>query len=105
AELHGNVDTRLGKLAAGEYDGIVLAAAGLRRLGRESQVGFSFEAEELTPAPGQGSLALEARAGDAGSAAAAASLTDRGAPVELTAERAAVVGLGATCRTPVGIWA
>jgi hydroxymethylbilane synthase len=104
-ELHGNVDTRLGKLAAGEYDGIVLAAAGLRRLGSEAEVSFTFEVDELTPAPGQGSLALEARAGDADSAAAAAGITDRDALVELTAERAAVGALGATCRTPVGICA
>lgn len=104
-ELHGNVDTRLGKLAAGEYDGIVLAVAGLRRLGSEADVSFTFEVDELTPAPGQGSLALEARAGDADSAAAAAGITDRDALVELTAERAAVGALGATCRTPVGICA
>ena len=104
-DLHGNVDTRLGKLAAGEYDGIVLAAAGLRRLGSEAEVSFTFEVDELTPAPGQGSLALEARAGDADSAAAAAGITDRDALVELTAERAAVGALGATCRTPVGICA
>jgi hydroxymethylbilane synthase len=104
-ELHGNVDTRLGKLAAGEYDGIVLAAAGLRRLGSEAEVSFTFEVDELTPAPGQGSLALEARAGDADSAAAAAGITDPDALVELTAERAAVGALGATCRTPVGICA
>ena len=60
-ELRGNVDTRLRKLAEGEYDGIMLAAAGLRRLGREAEVTFRFGLEELTPAGGQGSLALEAR--------------------------------------------
>ena len=61
AELHGNVDTRLRKLAEGEYDGVVLAAAGLHRLGRGAEISFRFGLEELTPAGGQGSLALEAR--------------------------------------------
>jgi hydroxymethylbilane synthase len=105
AELHGNVDTRLGKLAAGEYDGIVLASAGLARLGREAEIAFRFELGELTPAPGQGCLALEARRGDADVAAAAAAISDRSALTELTAERAATRALGADCQTPVGICA
>jgi hydroxymethylbilane synthase len=101
-ELRGNVDTRLGKLDAGEVDGLVLAAAGLERLGRAGEAGFRLGLRALTPAPGQGSLALEART-DAGEAsAAAARLTDRDALVELTAERAVVAGLGASCDTPVG---
>jgi hydroxymethylbilane synthase len=105
AELRGNVDTRLARLAAGDYDGIVLASAGLRRLGREQEIGFRFELEALTPAPGQGSLALEARVGDAETAAAAAAISDRAALVELTAERAATQALGGSCDTPVGICA
>jgi hydroxymethylbilane synthase len=104
-ELHGNVDTRLGKLSEGELDGLVLAAAGLRRLDREAQIAFVFVLEDLTPAAGQGSLALEARRNDAGAAAAAAAISDHDALVELTAERAAVVTLQATCHTPVGICA
>jgi hydroxymethylbilane synthase len=104
-ELRGNVDTRLGKLAAGEVDGLVLAAAGLHRLGRDAEAGFRFGLRALTPAPGQGSLALEGRAADGSAAAAAAALTDREALVELTAERAAVAALGASCDTPVGICA
>jgi hydroxymethylbilane synthase len=104
-ELHGNVDTRLQKLAAGRYDGIVLAAAGLRRLGREAEVAFLFGLEELTPAGGQGSLALEARRGDARAAAEAARISSHDALVELTAERAALKGLDASCHTPVGICA
>jgi len=104
-EIRGNVDTRLRKLGDGEVDGIVLAAAGLERLGRASEIAFRFELRALTPAPGQGSLALEARAGDADSAAAAAELTDRDALIELTAERAAVAGLDASCDTPVGVCA
>jgi hydroxymethylbilane synthase len=64
-EVRGNVDTRLRKLAEGELDGIVLAVAGLRRLGREGEIAFRFGADVMVPAPGQGSLVLQARAGDA----------------------------------------
>ena len=104
-ELHGNVDTRLAKLRAGECDGIVLAVAGLRRLGREDEIGFAFTAEQITPAPGQGTLALEAREDRERARAAAGHLLDEAALVELTAERAATVALGADCHTPVGVLA
>ncbi len=104
-ELRGNVDTRLGKLADREYDGIVLAAAGLRRLGREGEIAFAFGLDEMTPAPGQGSLAIESRRDDAASAAEAARISDHDALVELTAERTATLALDATCQTPVGICA
>jgi len=104
-ELHGNVDTRLRKLADREYDGIVLAVAGLRRLGREAEIAFPFGLEELTPAGGQGSLALEARRGDSRAAAEAARISSHDALVELTAERAALTALAATCQTPVGVCA
>jgi hydroxymethylbilane synthase len=104
-EIRGNVDTRLGKLAAGEVDGLVLAAAGLRRLGREAEIGFRFGLRALTPAPGQGSLGLEGRLGDESAAAAAAAVTDREALIELTAERAVVAGIDASCDTPVGVCA
>jgi hydroxymethylbilane synthase len=102
-ELRGNVDTRLRKLAEEELDGIVLAAAGLRRLGRDDEIAFRFGEEEMTPAAGQGTLALEARTGDREAAAAAATITDEAALVELTAERAAIGRLDASCNTPVGI--
>ena len=102
-ELRGNVDTRLAKLAAGEADGIVLAVAGLRRLGRGDEISFAFTVEQMTPAPGQGCLALETRTGDEASRYAASQLGDRAATVELIAERAATVALGATCDTPVGV--
>ncbi len=104
-ELRGNVDTRLRKLSEGDCDGLVLALAGLRRLGRDGEVAFAFGIEEMTPAAGQGALALQAREGDAEAAASAASITDRSALVELTAERAAVAALEATCDTPVGVCA
>lgn len=104
-ELRGNVDTRLERLARGDLDGIVLACAGLRRLGRAGEIAFRLGADEMVPAAGQGALALQARAGDERPAAAAAGISDREALVELTAERAAVAALGATCDTPVGICA
>jgi hydroxymethylbilane synthase len=83
----------------------VLAAAGLTRLGRADAISFRFGADEMVPAPGQGSLVLQARAGDADAARAAASISDEQALVELTAERAAVAALQASCETPVGICA
>ena len=104
-DLHGNVDTRLGRLADGELDGIVLALAGLRRLGLEAQSSFPFDPALMTPAPGQGTLALEARIGDMAIAEATAPLTDALALTELLAERAAVAELEASCNTPIGIHA
>lgn len=100
--LRGNVDTRLRKLAEEELDGIVLAAAGLLRLGREAEANFAFDAEALTPAAGQGALAIEAREDDTPAVTAAQMLTDRAALGRLSAERAAVSALGASCDTPVG---
>ena len=103
-ELRGNVDTRLRKLAGGDYDAIVLACAGLERLERMGE-GAPIAASELVPAAGQGCLALEARAGDTHASEVAAALTDRLALTRLTAERALVTALGATCHTPVGAYA
>ncbi len=102
-ELRGNVDTRLRRLADGDFDGIVLAAAGLRRLDREAEIAFRLDPATITPSAGQGSLALESRRDDDRAAAAAASISDVAALVELTAERAALAELDASCRTPVGI--
>jgi hydroxymethylbilane synthase len=104
-ELRGNVDTRLRRLADGDYDGIVLAAAGLARLGRAGEIGFRFELDEMTPAAGQGSLALEARSDDEAASGAAGRISDRAALSELAAERAAVVALEADCESAVGICA
>jgi hydroxymethylbilane synthase len=102
-ELRGNVDTRLRRRAEGDFDGVVLAAAGLRRLDREDDLAFRFETEMMTPAAGQGALALETRRDDESSSRAAAEISDARALIELTAERAAVGDLDATCRTPVGV--
>jgi hydroxymethylbilane synthase len=98
SEVHGNLDTRLARLDAGDFDVIVLACAGLGRLGR-----FGWHAsDELVPAAGQGTLAIEARAGDERVGAAIAVL--RHGPTEraLAAERALVRCLGAGCDTPIG---
>jgi hydroxymethylbilane synthase len=101
-ELHGNVDTRLRKLAEGELDAIVLAAAGLRRLGREDEIGFRLPVGQMCPAAGQGALALQVRSGDEAAGDAAASVNDLKAMRELTAERTVVALLQATCNTPLG---
>jgi hydroxymethylbilane synthase len=99
-ELRGNVDTRLGRLAEGRHDAIVLAVAGLRRLGRDE--GSPLPTAVLCPAAGQGCLALEARVDDDRAAALAGALTHRPSLVRLTAERALVTALAATCATPLG---
>jgi hydroxymethylbilane synthase len=105
SELHGNVDTRLGKLADDELDAIVLALAGLRRLGREGETTFAIAAETMTPAAGQGALVLQIRTDDEETAARVAALNDERALTELTAERAVVSLLDATCATPIGVHA
>jgi hydroxymethylbilane synthase len=98
-ELRGNVDTRLRKLDAGEVDALVLAAAGLERLG--ASLVSAATPLDFVPAPGQGTLALQARAGDD----RAAAVNDPASWRALLAERAAVVALGASCHTPVGVYA
>jgi len=95
-ELRGNVDTRLRKLAEGDYDAIVLAVAGLQRLERD---GEGAPLEELVPAAGQGCLAVTTRAGEEQRVAA---LHDEPSARALTAERALVRALEADCHTPVG---
>jgi hydroxymethylbilane synthase len=100
-ELRGNVDTRLRKLTEGAYDAVVLAAAGLSRLGR-GEAGMPLSTETLVPAPGQGCLALEARTGDARIRGLAERLTNPSAMAALMAERALVTAIDATCHTPVG---
>jgi hydroxymethylbilane synthase len=104
-ELHGNVDTRLRKLREGELDAIVLAAAGLRRLGREEEIGFALPEATMVPAAGQGALAIQVRAGDEASAAAARAIGDADALREFSAERAVVALLEASCATPLGVHA
>ncbi len=100
-ELRGNVDTRLRKLAEGDADAIVLAAAGLRRLRRESEIGGVLA--ELVPAPGQGALIVQGRVGDPVSERVGeGGLDDTSVRFEVTAERAFAHALGASCLTPLG---
>src|SRR6185295_11044851 len=99
-ELRGNVDTRLGRLAAGDYDAIVLALAGLERLGRGAEATGTLD--EMVPAAGQGALAVTVRAGDAEARAAVEPLSDPAAARTLAAERALVSALDADCHTPMG---
>lgn len=98
-ELRGNVDTRLRKLADGECDALLLAAAGLERLGRADAADALLD---FVPAPGQGVITLEGRADDEAAAAAARAITDHAAWTALQCERTVVTELGATCHTPVG---
>ncbi len=104
-DLHGNVDTRLRKLEEGELDAIVLAAAGLRRLGRADEISFALPVEQIVPAAGQGALALQVRIGDAASDYAVTAVNDLTAMRELIAERTVVALLGASCYTPLGVHA
>jgi hydroxymethylbilane synthase len=104
-ELHGNVDTRLRKLAEGELDAIVLAVAGLRRLGRANEISFPIPTESMTPAAGQGSLLLQIRDGDKATLRAVDAIVDETALRELTAERTVVSLLNATCNSPLGVHA
>ena len=99
-DLRGNVDTRLRRLAEGRCDALLLAAAGLERLGRAGE-GVAVPPGAITPAGGQGCLALEARADDERAAELAAAVTHRESLERLLAERALVGALDASCRTPL----
>jgi hydroxymethylbilane synthase len=101
-ELRGNVDTRLRKLADGEVDAVVLARAGLERLGRLAEAGATLTGELFVPAAGQGVLALEARLEDLHATATARAVHDEAAWVCLVAERALTRTLGADCHSAVG---
>jgi hydroxymethylbilane synthase len=101
-ELRGNVDSRLRKLAGGQADALVLALAGLRRLGREAEAGGRLDG--LVPAAGQGALALQTLTASPAQAAVAA-LSDPAAAACVAAERELVRGLGASCQTAVGAYA
>lgn len=103
-EFRGNVDTRLRKLSEGEVDAIVLASAGLERLGRTEWIRERFSPLVLCPAPGQGALAIETRAGDAATQAAIAFLDDAATRFAVTAERTALSALGGGCHVPIGVY-
>jgi hydroxymethylbilane synthase len=100
--IRGNLDTRLRKLDGGDYDALVLAAAGLRRLGFSSRISLALPASACVPAPGQGIVAIEIRADDDEVRRAVARIDDPAAAAALNAERALVAALGGGCQTPIG---
>jgi hydroxymethylbilane synthase len=103
--IRGNANTRLAKVDAGEFDGVVLACAGLARIGYGNAVSQVFEPEEMLPAPGQGALAVECPAGDAELAALLGSVADPASTAAVTAERTLLEALAAGCSAPVGAYA
>src|SRR6202011_2638348 len=97
APIRGNLDTRLRKLDEGGYDALVLAAAGLRRLGMASRITMTLPASACVPAPGQGSVAIETREDDGAVRQIVSRISDEDAGAALEAERALVEALGGGC--------
>jgi hydroxymethylbilane synthase len=100
--LRGNVDTRLRKLAEGEYDAVILAAAGLNRLGKTELVRQVISPETMCPAAGQGALGIEIRAGDSATRQHLAFLDNADSRAATTCERALLSKLGGGCQVPIG---
>jgi hydroxymethylbilane synthase len=104
-DIRGNVDTRLRALGSGAYDGLVLAAAGLARLGIVAEHATPFPLEDMVPAPGQGALAVQARSGDRSTLEAVAPLDHPRSRAAFESERALVRRLGGGCALPLGAYA
>jgi hydroxymethylbilane synthase len=100
--VRGNVDTRIGKVTSGQYDAVVLARAGLARLGRLDDATEALDPLQMLPAPGQGALAIECRSDDTGLVADLAALDDPASRAAVTAERAVLATLEAGCAAPLG---
>jgi hydroxymethylbilane synthase len=103
-DIRGNVDTRLRKLDAGEYDALILAEAGLLRLGWADRISQVLSPEQMLPAPGQGALAIECRSDDELALRALKVLNDEATLCSVTAERNVLAALYAGCSAPVGAW-
>jgi hydroxymethylbilane synthase len=103
--LHGNVDTRLRRLDDGETDALVLAAAGLERLGRADRIAERLDPDVVLPAPGQGAIAIQIRRDDARLVGLAAAIDDRPTRIAVEAERAFLAASGGGCRAPIGVLA
>jgi hydroxymethylbilane synthase len=101
-DIRGNVDTRIGKVTSGAYDAVVLARAGLARLGRVDEATEVLDPLQMLPAPGQGALAIECRSDDTDLVAELARLDDRATRAAVTAERAVLATLEAGCSAPLG---
>jgi len=104
-DMRGNVDTRLAKLAQGDYDAIVLAKAGLDRLGRAEQVSEIVPTEICLPAAGQGAIGIESRKRDAEFSPTVRALNHAPSQLAVEAERAVLTGLEGGCQVPIGVWA
>lgn len=104
-EIRGNVDTRLGKLDRGEFDAIVLAKAGLQRLGLAERITELLSADICLPAAGQGAIGIEARAADKEVLAAVAKLNHAETRVAVETERTVLAALEGGCQVPIGVWA
>jgi len=105
AEIRGNVDTRLAKLDRGEYDAIVLAKAGLQRLGLAGRITELLSTDICLPAAGQGAIGIEVRAGDESVLSAVAKLDHAETRVAVEAERTVLAALEGGCQVPIGVWA
>ena len=105
APIRGNLDTRMRKLDSGDYDALVLAAAGLRRLNHGHRISAALPVDACVPAPGQGIVALEIRSDDDQLRAVVAAINDTAAAAALDAERAVVERLGGGCQMPIGAYA
>lgn len=105
ADVRGNVDTRLRKLDEGSYDALVLACAGLRRLGLDNRISLAIPAAEMLPAVGQGALGLQTRAADSDTIALAGKLDHKFTNLACTAERAFLRTLGGGCQLPIAAYA
>ena len=103
--IRGNLDTRLRKLDSGDYDALILAAAGLRRLNHLHRISAALPAETCVPAPGQGIIAIEIREDDARVRSVVQTIDDARTGVALAAERAVVTRLGGGCQMPIGAYA
>jgi len=104
-DLRGNVDTRLRKLDEGQYDALVLACAGLRRLGLDNRISAPLPPSEMLPAVGQGALGIETRAGDASAIEAVSKLDHKFTRLACLAERAFLRSLGGGCQLPIAAYA
>jgi hydroxymethylbilane synthase len=100
--LHGNVDTRLARLDAGEVDALILAIAGLQRLGRPNRISLPLDPATVPPAPGQGALAIQVRADDEAALEAVAALDHPVTRLAVSVERALLEATGGGCRAPIG---
>jgi hydroxymethylbilane synthase len=103
--IRGNLDTRLRKVDGGEFDALVLASAGLKRLGHGDRISAALPVSACVPAPGQGIIAIEMRSNDSRVRALVARIDDRHAAAALVAERAVVRRLGGGCQMPIGAYA